>query len=58
MYPQKFATVDQFVVRALSQIDGLPEADAVKEMIPENLDSLANIEAFVTRKLPALPQAA
>ena len=28
------------------------------EMIPENLDSLANIEAFVNRKLPALPQAA
>jgi acyl carrier protein len=28
------------------------------EMIPENLDSLANIEAFVNRKLPALSQAA
>jgi acyl carrier protein len=28
------------------------------EMIPENLDSLANIEAFVNRKLSALPQAA
>jgi hypothetical protein len=37
MYRQKFATVDQFVVGALSKIDGLPEADAVKEMIPENL---------------------
>ena len=29
-----------------------------EEMVPENLDSLANIEAFVNRKLSALPQAA
>jgi hypothetical protein len=25
MYPHKFGTVDQFVVKALSQVDGLPE---------------------------------
>jgi hypothetical protein len=37
MYPQKFATVDQFVVKALRQVDGLPEAEAILRMDPEGL---------------------
>jgi hypothetical protein len=37
MYPQKFATVDQFVVKALRQVDGLPEAEPIARMDPEGL---------------------
>jgi hypothetical protein len=37
MYPQKFATVDQFVVRALGQVNGLPEAPALARMKPADL---------------------
>ena len=37
MYPKHFATVDQFVVKALRQVDGLPEADALNQMNPEGL---------------------
>jgi hypothetical protein len=37
MYPQKFATVDQFVVKALRQVDGLPEAESIARMDPEGL---------------------
>jgi hypothetical protein len=37
MYPHKFGTVDQFVVKALSQVDGLPEAEAIAQMHPEGL---------------------
>jgi len=37
MYPQKFGTVDQFVVKALVQIDSLPEAPTLRRMKPEGL---------------------
>lgn len=37
MYPQNFGTVDQFVVKALGQINGLPEAAALARMKPEAL---------------------
>lgn len=37
MYPDKFATVDQFVVRALSQIPDLSQSGDLKKMNPENL---------------------
>jgi hypothetical protein len=37
IYPQHFATVDQFVVKALRQIDDLPEAPAISRMNPLNL---------------------
>jgi hypothetical protein len=37
MYPHKFGTVDRFVVKALSQVDGLPEAEAIAQMHPEGL---------------------
>lgn len=37
MYPEHFATVDQFVVKALRLITGLPEATALARMNPENL---------------------
>jgi hypothetical protein len=37
MYPDKFGTVDRFVVEALQQIEDLPEADEVKMMKPANL---------------------
>lgn len=37
MYPKHFATVDQFVVKALRLIAGLPEATALSKMHPKNL---------------------
>ncbi len=37
MYPEHFATVDQFVVKALRLVTGLPEASALAKMNPENL---------------------
>lgn len=37
MYPDYFATVDQFVVKALRLVPGLPEANALAKMNPENL---------------------
>ena len=37
MYPQKFGTVDEFVVKALRQVNGLPEATALARMNPEDL---------------------
>lgn len=37
MYPERFATVDQFVVKALRLVTGLPEASALAKMNPENL---------------------
>ena len=37
MYPQNFGTVDQFVVKALRQVNGLPEAADFARMKPENL---------------------
>ena len=37
MYPHKFATVDQFVVKALREVDELPEAQTIAQMHPEGL---------------------
>lgn len=37
MYPEHFATVDQFVVKALRSVSGLAEANALATMNPENL---------------------
>jgi len=37
MYPEHFATVDQFVVKALREVKDLPEADALAKMKPLNL---------------------
>lgn len=37
IYPERFATVDQFVVKALRGVEGLPESDALSRMKPENL---------------------
>ena len=37
MYPHKFATVDQFVVKALCEVDELPEAQTIARMHPEGL---------------------
>ena len=37
MYPQYFATVDQFVVKALMDIKSLPEIDRLKMIKPENI---------------------
>jgi hypothetical protein len=37
MYPHQFATVDQFVVKALRQVNGFPEAAAIARMKPEGL---------------------
>lgn len=37
IYPDRFATVDQFVVKALVLVPDLPEASAIAAMNPENL---------------------
>jgi hypothetical protein len=37
MYPQTYATVDQFVVKALREVDDLPEAALLKQMNPMRL---------------------
>lgn len=37
MYPEHFGTVDQFVVKALRQVDGLAERPALERMNPEGL---------------------
>lgn len=37
MYPEQFATVDQFVVKALRLVAALPEAAALAKMNPESL---------------------
>lgn len=37
MYPGHFGTVDQFVVKALRQVKGLPQRAALDRMIPEGL---------------------
>ena len=37
MYPQWFATVDQFVVKALRRVPGLPETSTLASMNPESL---------------------
>ena len=37
IYPDRFATVDQFVVKALRLVPDLPEASALAMMNPENL---------------------
>jgi hypothetical protein len=38
LYPKVFATVDQFVVKALLEIPALPEYDRLSQMKPENLN--------------------
>jgi hypothetical protein len=37
MYPQNFGTVDQFVVKGLREVNGLPEAAAIARMKPQGL---------------------
>jgi hypothetical protein len=37
MYPQEFGTVDQFIVKALREVNGLPEVRALARMSPESL---------------------
>jgi hypothetical protein len=37
LYPEHFGTVDQFVVKALRTVPGLPEADALRRMNPDSL---------------------
>jgi hypothetical protein len=37
MYPAAFGTADQFVVKALRDVEGLPEAEALGRMNPERL---------------------
>lgn len=39
MYPATFATVDQFVVKALREVGSLPEADTLARMRPEALST-------------------
>jgi len=44
LYPSYFGTVDQFVVKALREVDGLPEADMLRLM---NEDSLTTKDGVV-----------
>lgn len=44
MYPATFATVDQFVVKALRQVGGLPEDDALTKMKPESLTTADGVK--------------
>jgi len=37
LFPEKFATVDQFVVKALLTIENLPELSQILKMIPDQL---------------------
>ncbi len=37
MYPDQFGTVDQFVVKALREVEGLPQRAALERMNPEGL---------------------
>jgi hypothetical protein len=37
MYPHAFATVDQFIVKALSRLENLPEAAAIARMKPDRI---------------------
>lgn len=37
LFPEHFGVVDQFVVKALLQVEGLPERTAVAGMNPEGL---------------------
>ena len=37
MYPEYFGTVDQFVVKALREVEGLPQRAALERMNPEGL---------------------
>ena len=37
IYPAHFATVDQFVVKALRLVSGFPEAETLSKMEPQNL---------------------
>lgn len=37
MYPDRFATVDQFLVKALRLVDGIPDKLALERMNPEGL---------------------
>jgi hypothetical protein len=46
MYPEHFGTVDQFVVKALAQIESLPERGAVNAMDPERL-SISDAEQLI-----------
>ena len=37
LFPQHFGTVDQFAVKALCQIEDLPEIETIRSMNPEGL---------------------
>lgn len=46
MFPTAFGTADQFVVKALREVPGLPEASAVASMNPDQL-TLRDAEALI-----------
>jgi len=43
MYPEYFGTVDQFVVKALREVEGLPQRAALERMNPEGLKLLDGV---------------
>jgi len=50
MYPRHFGTVDQFVVKALRQVQGLPEAEALARMNAEALTIKEGVLIILRRK--------
>ena len=52
LYPADFGTVDQFVVKALRSVNGLPEAQALAAMKPEGLTATDGVTliAVMTRQ--------
>ena len=55
IYPQKFGTVDQFVVKALREVNGLPEAAELAQMKPEGIKDHPNRESQTARKPTRIP---
>ena len=47
MYPATFATVDQFVVKALMDVSGLPEAASLARMKPDDLTPSLLLQVLV-----------
>jgi hypothetical protein len=46
LYPKKFGTVDQFAIKALRQVEGLPEAEALARMEPAGLSISNGVVVF------------
>jgi len=50
LFPQHFATVDQFVVKALNSVDGIPEKAVLARMNPEGLNLYDGVQLIKIMK--------